>query len=303
MPPDNNPMNSEGVQFSNEHHLHPLPNNVSWYVHDVVATAKRMVLRMRRYPSWLLNLGLGPVLMIFPFIFLGDTLVGKGRPLSGSAFGEYDYTGYVGYLAVPLIAVALSNTVFTWLGGLLRMERRSGTLERVLVSAQFPSALFLGTAFGHLFYMGLFVAATVLLLQLWIPLDFNINYPSAVAALFLHLAVTYGLAFALSSALLRIADSWAVQLVISKGVLALLSGATFPISIYPEWLQAIARMVPFTWAFDLERRSLLRAEQFGEMAPDLAVLAGMTVFCWIVGFILLGRELNAARRSGVLGSF
>ena len=62
-------------------------------------------------------------------------------------------------------------------------------------------------------------------------------------------------------------------------------------------------MVPFTWAFDLERRSLLRAEPFGEMAPDLAVLAGMTVLCWVAGFLFLGRELNAARRTGVLGSF
>lgn len=280
-----------------------LPGSVSWYLHDSFATARRMVLRMRRYPSWLLNLGLGPILMILPFVFLGDTLVGQGRPLTGSAFGDYDYGGYVGYLAVPLIAVTLSNTVFTWLGNLLRMERRSGTLERVLVSAQFPSALFLGTALGHLFYMGLFVAATVLLLQVWIPLDFNIAWASAAAAIFLHLAVTYGLAFAMSSALLRIADSWAVQLVISKGVLALLAGATFPIAIYPEWLQTIARMVPFTWAFDLERRSLLRAEPFGEMAPDLAVLAGMTVLCWVAGFLFLGRELNAARRTGVLGSF
>ena len=39
------------------------------------------------------------------------------------------------------------------------------------------------------------------------------------------------------------------------------------------------------------------------MAPDLAVLAAMTVLCWIVGFVFLGRELNAARRTGVLGSF
>ena len=39
------------------------------------------------------------------------------------------------------------------------------------------------------------------------------------------------------------------------------------------------------------------------MAPDLAVLAGMTVLCWVAGFLFLGRELNAARRTGVLGSF
>ena len=111
------------------------------------------------------------------------------------------------------------------------------------------------------------------------------------------------MAFALSSLLVRVADSWAIQTVLSRAVLALLSGATFPITIYPEWLQTVARCVPFTWAFDLERRSLLRAEPFLQMAPDLAVLAAMALACWLVGFFFLGRELNAARRSGVLGGF
>lgn len=282
----------------------PAPSvGVTSYVQDVLSTARRVALGMRRYPSWLLNLSLGPVLSILPFVFMGDSLVGQGNRLTGSHFGPLGFGGYVGYMAVPLVAVALSNTVFSWVGGLLRMERSGGTLERVLVSAQFPSALFLGTAVAHLCYMSIFVTATIVLLRLWVPLDFDIDPVSGLAAVALHLAATYGMAFALSSLLLRVADSWAIQTVIARAVLALLSGATFPIAIYPPWLQSVARLVPFTWAFDLERRSLLRAAPMAELAPDLLVLAGMALLCWCVGFYFLGRELNAARRTGVLGGF
>ena len=278
-------------------------DNVATYLHDVVATARSLALSMRRYPSWLLNLSIGPFFAILPFIFLGDTLVGRANRLSGTYFDKLGYEGYVGYLAVPMIAVALSNTVFSWISGLLRMERRTGTLERILVSVQFPSALFLGRAVAHLAYMSLFVAATLVLVMIWIEPDFNVCASSAIAAVALHLAATYGVAFALSSLLLRVADAWSVQIVLSRAVLALLSGATFPVTVFPEWLQVVARLVPFTWAFDLERRSLLRAEPLAQMWPDLLVLAGMTVLCWLAGFFFLGRELDNARRTGVLGSF
>ena len=280
-----------------------LADNVSTYVHDVLATARNLASSMRRYPSWLLNLSIGPFLAILPFIFLGDTLVGRNNRLSGTYFDKLGYEGYVGYLVVPMIAVALSNTVFSWISGLLRMERRTGTLERILVSVQFPSALFLGRAVAHLAYMSLFVAATLALVMLWIEPDFNVCVPSAVAAVALYLAATYGVAFALSSVLLRVADAWSVQIVLSRAVLALLSGATFPITIFPAWLQVVARLVPFTWAFDLERRSLLRAEPLAAMWPDLLVLAAMATLCWLAGFFCLGRELDRARRTGVLGSF
>ena len=36
------------------------------------------------------------------------------------------------------------------------------------------------------------------------------------------------------------------------------------------------------------------SEEFGEMAPDLAVLAGMTVFWWIMGFLASSVEIGMA---------
>jgi ABC-type multidrug transport system permease subunit len=90
---------------------------------------------------------------------------------------------------------------------------------------------------------------------------------------------------------------------LTRTVIATLAGATFPITIFPGWLQIIARLFPFTWAFDMERRSLLRGEGVGGMIPDLLVLGSMTIAMWAVGLYFLQPELRHVRKTGMLGSF
>ena len=277
--------------------------DVETYVLDSMSHAKVTALTLARYRSWFLNLTIGPFLAIAPFVFLADTLVGRGKPLTGSYFDDLGYADYIGFMVVPLMAVNLSNTVFSWISNLLKGEQRNGTLERLLVSVQFTSTLFVGRALAHLVFMTAFVAVTLVLVFIWVRPDFNVDIPAAGLSVFLHLAAVYGMAFALSSALMRIADAWIIQTVMTRTLIAILAGASFPITLFPGWLQFVAKLFPFTWAFDLERRSLLRGETVMDLAGGLTILAGMTFAMWIVGFYMLRRELTAARRSGVLGGF
>lgn len=277
--------------------------DVQTYIRDSLTVAKYSVLIFSRYHWWFLNLAIGPFLAIAPFVFLGDTLVGQGNGLSGSYFDELGYSDYVGYLVVPLMAVNLSNTVFSWISGLIRSEQRWGTLERILISLQFASTLLIGRALGHAFYILLFVGATLALVMAWVRPIWDIDPAGAFVVIVLHILAVYGMAFALASVFLRLTDSWAVQTVLTRTLLAILAGATFPIALFPEWLQVIARIFPFTWVFDMERRALLRGEGITDMVPDLLVVTAMTLLMWGVGFYFLRRELNQARRSGVLGGF
>ena len=276
-------------------------DDVRTYIRDCLTIAKYSIWTFSRYRSWFVNLAIGPFLAIAPFVFLADTLVGQGNPLTGQYFDELGYSGYVGFLVVPLMAVNLSNTVFSWISGLIQQERFTGTLERILVSVQFPSTLFIGRALGHVLYMLVFVAATLALVSIWVRPDFNIDPLAGFSVIVLHLLAVYGMAFMLSSAFLRITDSWAVQTVLTRTLLAILAGATFPITLFPEWLQVIARIFPFTWIFDMERRALLRSETVGDLALDFAVVVAMTVVMWTAGFVLLNRELKHTKRTGVLG--
>ena len=280
-----------------------LIDDIRSYIRDSLTIAKYSIWTFSRYRSWFLNLAVGPFLAIAPFVFLADTLVGKGNPLAGRYFDDLGYSGYIGFLVVPLMAVNLSNTVFSWISGLIRQEQLTGTLERILVSVQFPSTLFIGRALAHSLYMFFFVAATLGLVFIWVKPDFNVDPVAGFAVVVLHLLAVYGMAFLLSSAFLRITDSWAVQTVLTRTLLAVLAGATFPITLFPTWLQIIARMFPFTWLFDMERRALLRAETVGDLAIDFAVVAAMTIVMWAAAFVLLKRELRHTKRTGSLGAF
>lgn len=279
------------------------PRGLRSFAFEGYAVARYSVLIFLRYPMWALNLALGPFLAMAPFVFLGDTVVGRGQPLQGRYFEGSGYTDYIGFLVVPLIAVGLTNTVFSWVGGLIRMERNTGTLERILISLKYPVNLFIGRTLAHLVFIAAFTISTLLLAGIWLKPDFNIDPIAGLVVVVLHLGAAYGMAFALSSALIRMEDSFFFQAFISKALLAVLAGASFPIAIFPGWLQVIAKVFPFTWAFDLERRALLRAEPLSQMVPDVLVLTSMTVAMWAIGFLMLGRELNAAKRTGVLGRY
>jgi ABC-type multidrug transport system permease subunit len=269
----------------------------SWIV------ARYSALTFFRYRAWFMNLALGPFLTMAPLVFLADTLLGRGAPLRGEFFEGNEFTDYVGFLVVPMIAVGLTNTIFSWIGGLIRMERNVGTLERLLVSLRFPSSLLFGRALAHALFITMFTLVTLVLIAIWLKPDYHVNPVSAALIVVLHIAVTYGTAFALSSILLRLDDAFFFQSFVSKAMLSILAGATFPLAIFPFWLQVISRFVPFTWAFELERAALLRAEPVSDLVPGLMVLGAMTLGVWVLGFLMLNRELNAARRTGVLGRY
>jgi ABC-type transport system involved in cytochrome c biogenesis permease component len=97
------------------------------------------------------------------------------------------------------MAVNLSNTVFSWIANLLKGEQRTGTLERLLVSVQFPASLFVGRAMAHMLFMSIFVTVTLGLVSIWVRPDFDIDPVAATIVVILHLAAVYGMAFALSA--------------------------------------------------------------------------------------------------------
>ena len=277
-------------------------NFISYWL-DSWTIARYSILTFSRYRSWFLNLALGPFLMMAPFVFLGDTLVGRGESLSDGYFAESQYVDYIGFLAVPLIALNLSNTVFSWIGGLIRQEQWNGTLERSLLTIQFTSTMYVGRAVAHAIYIVIFTVLTIALLYVWIPPTFAVNWWTVGLAVPLHILCIYGMAFAMSSLLLRVPDAWTVQTVMSRAVLTILSGATFPLIMFPGWLQGIAKTIPFTWLFDIERRGLLANQPPSEMIGPFVYVFLMTGAFWVLGTVFLKRELRLAKQQGSLGGY
>lgn len=270
---------------------------------EILATAKYGLLMDRRSYGWILTTSVGPFFLLAPFALMAESLVGPGGRFNQPFYEATGYANYLGWLIVPLIALNTMNTVFSNVSQHLHHEKTVGTLERILVSMQFPSALMLGRCLSHGVFLIWFVAVLAGMSFLFLGLRVHVDPISGVVVVAGHLLAVYGMAFAFGSLFLWLEDAFIVQTALSRVIFGLFTGATFPLSIYPDWVEWLARLIPFTWAFDLERRAFLHAEPLYSILPDLGIFLGLTLAWWALGYACFRLMLDYSRRRGKLGIY
>jgi ABC-type multidrug transport system permease subunit len=255
---------------------------VSKVLADAVTVAGSALLMQSRARSWFITASSTGFFFVAPLVFMGRTIVGEKGERLGPFTELSGYENYTGYLAVPLCFAFLTNSAYSWIGHRIRSERQAGTLERLSISLKYPISLILGGAWAHLSFLIFFIASGIASLSLIADLGLNIDRPAAIISGLLHLYAVYGFAFILSPLFLWIRDAFIVQQSISYFVIPILAGAGFPIAIYPGWLQAISKAIPFTWAFVVERASMLLHTPVGELWSEFALLFAMSTVMWII---------------------
>ena len=272
-------------------------------LNDALAVTRIRLLMQSRMRTWFFSVPATGFFLVSPFVLLGKTIVGERGERLAPFLALSGYDNYTGYLAIPLVFAFLTNSAYSWIGQAIRQEQQSGTLERTLISMRYPISLTLGGALAHLAFLSLFIAVGITSLFLITDLRLHINWVTALAVSLAHLYSVYGLAFLLSSFFLWIRDAFVVQQVISFVIIPVLSGAGFPIAVFPKWLQIIARCIPFTWAFELEREAFLRATPLNEILSDFGILVGISTVLWAIGYPFFVATLRHARRTGNLGLY
>jgi ABC-2 type transport system permease protein len=86
-------------------------------------------------------------------------------------------------------------------------------------------------------------------------------------------------------------------------VTAILSGALFPVSVFPPALELLARCFPAYYGINGLREALLGGGGWSEIGPDLAVLAAFAVVLLPLSVWIFVRALAASRRAGLLGNY
>ena len=80
----------------------------------------------------------------------------------------------------------------------------------------------------------------------------------------------------------------------------LLSGVAYPVSVLPDWLRAVGRLLPLTHALELVRGGLLRGEGPAALGSSIAALALFTGVLCPLGVALFVYALRRARIDGSL---
>ena len=156
-------------------------------------------------------------------------------------------------------------------------EKEKGTMEVLLVSPVRPLMVIIAKAVPYL-VLAFGILITILLMArfvLGVPLAGSLFWILAVSTLYILLALSLGLLIS------NMAQTQLVALLMSAMVLlmpvVMLSGMLFPVESMPTILQWISAIVPPSYYIEAMRKLMIMGVGFGEVAREVAVLAGMTV--------------------------
>lgn len=83
----------------------------------------------------------------------------------------------------------------------------------------------------------------------------------------------------------------------------LMSGAVFPVELFPGWLEALCRLTPAYYGVRGARAALLTDGGFSSTLDEVVILVGFAVVTLPIGILALRGALATAKRLGILGSY
>ena len=211
--------------------------------------------------------------------------------------------GAPSYFAFALVGIAITVVITAATTGLalrVREEQLTGTLEALMAQPLSPTEL----AIGLCALPFLFATSRVAIYLIVAGLLFGLSFPDASWPGFALMMVVTGCAMsgigvAAGAVVLVVKRGQSLTSVIVFGM-SLLGGAFFPISVLPDWLQAVGKVVPTRFAFDGLRAALYRGSGWEDdaLALGLFSLIFLPIAVW-----LFKQALLAARRSGSLTQY
>jgi len=218
--------------------------------------------------------------------------------LSRHVYGEQD-------LAPWLVGNALVMTYFNavfGVGSQLSAERSSGTLILLIASPASRMGIFLPRVLLHILdgLLAVFLGFGAALLC------FGLSMPAGQGAAFLLVftvaslcAMSFGLIIACFGLLTRDLN---LILNISSMAMLGLTGANFPLSRLPDWLQQVSRLLPLTRSIEL-CRALQQGQSLAAHWPLLLGEIALALVFMAAGLLLFGLIERLAVKQGMLELF
>jgi ABC-2 type transport system permease protein len=243
-------------------------------------------------------------LEVFSSIFILALFFYLGRVVDKADFAASQGLtgGYFGYAAVGLALLSIVQVGLSSFSRKLSEEQTTGTFEALMATPASPSLIVLSSAVYDLFRATLsglaLIGVAVVVFGLRLQLD-PASIGVAIVALVgcLGLFAALGVAVAAFTVIFKRTNALLGMLVTG---LALLGGVYFPIEVFPDSIETVARILPFTWGLDVLRASLLG----GEVDPaQLAGLFGSAALLLPLALVGFAAAVRRARRTGTLAQY
>ena len=257
------------------------------------ALIRRDFLITRSYrAAFLLDLFFG-VMNLVIFYFISKTVSLRTGSIQGAPT-------YFAFASIGIILTVVMQSATTGLARRIREEQLTGTLELLTVQPISAGEMAVGLT-GFPFAFGTVRAAGYILFAgAFLGLDLgNSDFLGFALVLVAAGVALSAIGILMGAVVIAVKQGEALAGVVAFGF-SLLSGALFPRSILPQWLQALGRLLPTRFALDGMRRALFEGGGWsGDLVALLAtclVLAPISVaaFAWI---------LQTVKRRGTLSQY
>ncbi|HEY5578441.1 MAG TPA: ABC transporter permease [Acidimicrobiia bacterium] len=210
------------------------------------------------------------------------------------------------YIAFVSVGIALGAFLALGLGRVataMRNEQLMGTLEVLYMTPTAPLTLQLGLAVYDLVYVPIrtfvFLAAVFLVYDVSVAVG-GIAPAALILALFIPFVWGIGMISAAGVMTFRRGAG-----ILGLGALALniTSGAYFPLTLFPEWVQTLAKINPLAAAYEGTRSALLGGAAWSELTSEMLILGAAAILSLSLGSAALGVALRRERAKGTLGRY
>jgi ABC-2 type transport system permease protein len=262
--------------------------------HELIGLAgvvERNVYLTRRYFYWDLAFFLWTVANTLTIVFIAEGFEATG--------GEIDVDRATTTLLIGAVVWAYLGIIFEFLTETVAWERWEGTIEYTFM-APLSRAMHLG---GSGVFAVLYGLVRAILLFVVVAAFFGLSMPDANFAAALTILFVASISFfgigMMTSVLPLISPEKGAQLgFIAQGMLLVVSGVYYPVSVLPTWMEWISTISPATYALRGIRASVL--DGAGVSWDDLWPLLVIGVVSIPLGLWVFNRGEVYAKRHGKL---
>lgn len=255
-----------------------------------------------RYPTWLINMLIWPIIFPLGYILSARALAGPdntGLALFTARTGIQDYYGYI---AIGTMIWMVQNVALWGVGFALRNEQWRGTLETNWMAPTWRFAFLFGPALVHMLTMITFLLVASLEFGILFGVRMNGNPWIVLLMILLSMPSVYGLAMAFASLVITAKEAHNFVFMV-RGLVMIFCGITFPISMTPGWMQEIAKWLPQSYMIHGVRDAALANATLADLKPDIIALVGFGAFWLVMGYLIFRWMERRARQTGAIGQY
>ena len=207
---------------------------------------------------------------------------------------------YFSFVLVGIAFMGYTGLSMSTFAASIREGQMMGTLEIMLLSPTRLSAILLSSSLWSYLLTTLRVVVYILVGALVFGFSLSqANLVTALVVMILSIASFSGIGI-LSAALVLLVKKGDPVAWLFGGVSSLLAGVFYPISVLPDWLEPLSRLLPLTYALDAMRLAMLKGSSLLEVRFDILALLGFTVVLTPLAFMVFRKALKRAKMEGSL---